>query len=268
MSWPYQTQTGQPSKQVKYPSRRSCVNDTAGPPASRRLLVVQPDPKGVLDNFERWLTAEGLTIQTVRAYNGEQVPRKLGDAAAVLVLGGSMSSLDDRGYPWLEDIRELLRSAHDAGQPALGICLGAQLMAQAHGGLVEAGAHGTEGGLISVHWCDDVKDDALLSDLPDPFLVGALHGDGIVKLPPTAKWLAKSDQYLHQAFRLGSSSWGLQFHPEVSVEAMRMWVSCMDRNEGHDISGLENSASEFEQQQDTVLVGTSIVANRFADLIK
>lgn len=156
----------------------------------------------------------------------------------------------------MEDIRELLRSAHDAGQPALGICLGAQLMAQAHGGQVEVGAQGTDGGLISVHWRDDVKNDALLGDLPDPFLVGALHDDTIVKLPPTAKWLAKSDQYMHQAFRLGASSWGLQFHPEVSVETMRMWVSCMDTNEGHNISGLENSTDEFEQKQDTVLVGT------------
>ncbi len=244
------------------------MNDTTDRPAKRRLLVIQPDAKGILDNFERWLTAEGVAIQTVRPYDGDELPRKLADTDAVLVLGGSMSSLDDREYPWLEDIRELLRSAHAAGQPALGICLGAQLMAQAHGGLVEVGARGTEAGLISVHWRDDVKDDILLGDLSDPFLVGALHGDAIVMLPPTAVWLAKSDQYAHQAFRLGTSSWGLQFHPEVSVETMRMWVSGMDRNERHDISGLENGTTEFEQHQDTVLVGTSTVARRFADRIK
>lgn len=243
------------------------MNATPSRPSTRRLLVIEPDAKAILDNFEPWLTAAGLSIQTVRPYDGDVVPRTLAGADAVLVLGGSMSSLDDHDYPWLEDIRELLRSTHAAARPALGICLGAQLMAQAHGGLVEVGARGTEAGLISVHWRDQAKDDSFVGDLPDPFLVGALHGDAIATLPPTALWLAESDQYAYQAFRLGTSSWGLQFHPEVSPEALRMWLFGMDRNDQHDNSRLEHHATEFERHQDTVLAGTSTLATRFADQI-
>lgn len=243
------------------------MNGTADRPVKRHVLVVQPDAKGGIDNFDRWLTAEGCAIETVRPYEGEVVPRKLDDVDAVLILGGNMSSLDDREYSWLEDIRELLRSAHDAGRPAVGICLGAQLMAQAHGGHVEVGANGTECGLISVQWRAEAKNDALLGDLPEPFLVGAFHGDAIVKLPAGAAWLARSNQYLHQAFRVGSSSWGLQFHPEVSNEAMRMWLSDMDDVEGADIAELHRSADEFERQQAGVLAGTAALARRFARAI-
>lgn len=234
----------------------------------QRLLVVQPDAKGPLDNFERWLSDGGITIETIRPYAGDAVPLDLVDHHAVLVLGGSMSSLDDHIHPWLEDIRELLRNAHREQRPALGICLGAQLMAQAHGGRVAVGKTGTEGGLIALHWRDAADDDPLFSDLPDPFLVGALHGDAIEELPPTARWLAWSDQYPHQAFRVGTRSWGVQFHPEVSVASMYRWLACMDRVKGRDIHQLAVRAEAFEREQAGVVKRTALLAQRFAAQIK
>lgn len=229
-----------------------------------RLLVIQPDPKGLLDNFDRWLTDAGITIHTIRPYAGDSVPGTLTGYTAVLVLGGSMSSLDDQIHPWLNDIRELLLSAHRRQQPALGICLGAQLMAQAHGGRVAVGREGTEGGLITVLRRDAAGDDALFGGLPDTFAVGALHSDAIEELPPTAQWLARSDQYPHQAFRVGLRSWGVQFHPEVNVASMHHWLACMDDEEDRDISQLRSNAEAFERQQAAVVKQTATLAKRFA----
>ncbi|RZT07708.1 GMP synthase (glutamine-hydrolysing) [Mycobacterium sp. BK558] len=234
---------------------------------SARLLVVQPDPKGLLDDFDEWLTARGVRITTIRPHVGDEVPVHLGDADAVLVLGGSMSSLDDAQYPWLERIRALLRDAHHARKPALGICLGGQLMAQAHGGSVSVGANGTEGGLITVRWRHEASGDALLSGLPDPLPVGALHGDAIDVLPPSARWLGQNSRYPHQAFRVGDTSWGLQFHPEVSADSMRMWVSCMDEEEVGVDDDLRRSAALFEHDYPQVRVHTAKLAGRFAGLI-
>lgn len=231
---------------------------------THRLLVVQPDANGLLDNFERWFNDSGIDTETIRPYAGDAVPGDLADHHAVLVLGGSMSSLDDHIHPWLEDIRELLRNAHRRQRPALGICLGAQLMAQAHRGRVAVGRSGTEGGLIAIHWRDAATDDPLFRGLPDPFLVGALHGDAIVELPPAARWLAWSDQYPHQAFRVGLRSWGVQFHPEVSVASMYRWIACMDHGEGRDINQLSLSAEAFEREQPGVVERTALLAQRFA----
>lgn len=235
---------------------------------TQRLLVVQPDAKGPLDNFERWLSDVGIAIDTIRPYAGDAVPIDLADHNAVLVLGGSMSSLEDQLYPWLEDVRELLRNAHRKQRPALGICLGAQLMAQAHGGRVAVGRSGTEGGLIAIHWRAAADDDPMFRGLPDPFSVGALHGDAIEELPPTARWLAWSDRYPHQAFRVGLRSWGVQFHPEVSVASMYRWLACMDRGEGRDIHQLWGRAEAFELKQAVVVERTAKLAQRFAAQIK
>ncbi|CAN5534966.1 type 1 glutamine amidotransferase [soil metagenome] len=237
------------------------------PSTSPRLLVIEPDPKALLDDFEMWLTEYGVRITTIRPHAGEDVPTELIDVDAVLVLGGSMSSLDDLDYPWLEQIRELLRNAHDTGRPALGICLGAQLMAQAHGGSVSVGANGLEGGLITVRWRDEAGGDALLGGLADPFAVGALHGDAIEVLPPSASWLARNDRYPHQAFRLGATSWGLQFHPEVSAATMGMWVSYMEDEHGGQLAQLRSSAELFHRQYAEVQSGTATLARRFARLI-
>lgn len=129
------------------------------------------------------------------------------------------------------------------------------------------GRHGTEAGLISVRWHSTANGDALLGGLPQPFLVGALHSDAIETLPPNASWLGESAQYPHQAFRVGVQSWGVQFHPEVNASTMRMWLSCMERDEGMETCESTDIADDFEEQQATVLAGTAIVARRFANLI-
>jgi GMP synthase (glutamine-hydrolysing) len=107
----------------------------------------------------------------------------------------------------------------------------------------------------------------LVYGLPDPFSIGALHGDAIEELPPSACWLAQSDQYPHQAFRARSRSWGVQFHPEVSVATMRISPSCMERDKGGGIDELDCSADEFDLQHPAVQRGTVTMAHRFSGLI-
>src|SRR5262249_51014029 len=119
---------------------------------------------------------------------------------------------DSEEYPFLLDELELLRACLQQRLPTVGICLGAQLLASALGARVYPGPHkeigwsplslteaGAAGPLV-----------ALGAGLP----VLHWHGDSF-DLPAGATLLASTALYRHQAFALGPTILGLQFHPEV-----------------------------------------------------
>lgn len=187
-----------------------------------RILVVQPDPRAGLDRFGPWLRDAALTPRVVRPFLGEPVPRSAASDDGLVVLGGSMSATDDAELPWLGDVKGLLRTAVAEEVPTLGICLGAQLLADALGGEVRRGEAGLESGVVEVAWCRAAADDDLLGQLPRPLLVGAMHEDAVVRLPEGAVLLGTGVTYPHQAFRIGRA-WGVQFHPEISPQTFRGW---------------------------------------------
>jgi GMP synthase (glutamine-hydrolysing) len=233
---------------------------------SPRLLVVQPDPLGTISQFGRWFEDAGITMRVVLPYEGEAVRPQL-DEDGLVVMGGDMSSLDDEKYPWLEDIRVLMRAAAELQKPTLGVCLGGQLMAQAFGGETAVGDSGIEAGVAEVHWRPEVTDDALFGGLPSPFPVGAMHGDMIRRLPPDAVWLGESALYPHQAYRVGRTSWGIQFHPEISYRHYQVWVDAFTGTDPIDLARVRDGAREFARTEARVVSGTRVVADRFADFL-
>ena len=195
------------------------------------MTVVQSSADVPLDRFAGWWSDVELTV--VRADLGEAVPelREVGDG--LVVLGGHMNAYDDEAAGWLPALRSLLAQASSAGVPTLGVCLGAQLLAVATGGRVQVAAPpGPEAGIVDLWWRPEAASDALVGPLVAG-LPGAgdrkvsaqptLHSDAVVDLPPGAVWLASSNQYPYQAFRVGSA-WGLQFHPEASTTTLRDWA--------------------------------------------
>ncbi len=226
------------------------------------VLVVQPDASDPLCVFDGWLAEEGITCEVIRPYDGEVVPHEL-DADGLLVLGGDMSSLDDAGFPWLEDIRALMRRAGASGRPSLGICLGGQLMAQAFGGSTSVGDNGLEAGVVEVRWREEAAEDPVFGGLPSPFRAAAYHGDMIATLPSGAAWLGESSAYPHQAFRIGTS-WGVQFHPEIDLATYDAW---MDVDHGSDTETLKRGHDDFAAQEDDVLRMNRLIAAGFARVV-
>lgn len=241
------------------------MDDPHGAPR-RTVLVVQPDPHGKISRFGPWLRARGIRLRTVRPYRrGIRLPHEL-EHDGLVVMGGHMSSLDDDRYAWLEDIRQLFRSAHDAGRPSLGVCLGGQLMAQTFGGRVMVGDRGIETGLASVKWRSEAEGDRLVGDLPSPFAVGTMHGDMVESLPPRAAWLGESTQYPHQAFRIGETSWGIQFHPEIGHHQYQEWADAFTGSDADRVL-VEDGAAALLRADRELLRGTRVLADRFADLV-
>jgi GMP synthase-like glutamine amidotransferase len=194
-----------------------------------RCLVIENDPTDDPRRLGEWLTDAGLTLEVVRAHLGEALPADLDGYGAVVVLGGEQSAYPDHNgdpdAPWLPAVERLLRKATRVRVPTLGICLGAQLLATAHAGLVEPSPSGPEIGVGLVAKRDAAEGDPLFGPLPMIQDVLQWHHDEITELPHGATLLAASTRYPHQAFRIGESAWGLQFHIECDPEMIADWAA-------------------------------------------
>lgn len=233
----------------------------------QEILVVQPDASCPLSEFEDWFENAGVVADTVRPYLGDQVPTQV-DQAGLVVLGGDMSSLDDADYPWLEDIRQLMRRTAEDNVPILGICLGAQLMAQAFGGATGVGEAGLEAGVARINWRTEAQADPLFHDLPQPFLAGSMHRDSITELPAGTTHLGDSSPYPNQAFRVGAMAWGVQFHPEIAYDRYKEWADMLSESTPADAERLHAGGAEFKSVESDVLAGTQIIAERFASVVR
>ena len=206
-----------------------------------RILIIQPDASDPPGPLGDWLTEAGADLD-VRLLPENDLP-DLDGYRAVVCLGGGMGAEDDGKHPWLADIRRLLAKAAAKNLPTLGICLGAQLLAVATGGRVETGAGGPEVGPHLVSKKDAAWTDPMFADLPLMQDVLQFHTDAITRLPPGAELLASSPRYAHQAYRLGSCVYGVQFHIETTPAIVESWAAeCPDEAEFARPGALEHDA--------------------------
>lgn len=158
----------------------------------------------------------------------------LHEAAALIFLGGLMSANDD--LPFIHREVDYIRAAIAHGQPVLGICLGAQLIAKALGARVYKNKI-PEIGWAPITFTNAAHRDPLFADLSRSETVFQWHGDTF-DLPDRTELLASSGQCHNQAFRLGNRVYGLQFHLEVTAEMIAKWcaedAACGDASEVKD----------------------------------
>jgi GMP synthase-like glutamine amidotransferase len=193
-----------------------------------RALVVENSAADDARRLGDWLTAAGLDLATVRPHAGEPLPDGVDEYSAVVVLGGPQDAYPagdgSPGAAWFPALEGLLRRAVRQRVATLGVCLGGQLLAAAHGGTVERSAAGPEIGPGLVARRDIADRDPLFARVPFTPDVLQWHYDEITELPAGAVLLAASTRYPHQAFRLGSTAWGTQFHIECDTEMIANWV--------------------------------------------
>ncbi|HWB36075.1 MAG TPA: type 1 glutamine amidotransferase [Rugosimonospora sp.] len=194
-----------------------------------RTLVIENDPTDDLRRLGGWLAEAGLALEVVRPHAGDPLPDDLDGYAGFVVLGGEQEAYPgpdgSPGAPWFPALEGLLRKAVRHGVATLGICLGGQLLAQAHGGLVERSPAGPEVGPALVAKRDAAEKDPLWLEVPLLPDVLQWHRDEITELPVGAVLLAASTRYPHQAFRVGARAWGTQFHIECDTAMIAEWVA-------------------------------------------
>lgn len=183
------------------------------------LQIIQNDPKvppGILTD------TISVPFSLCRADLGELLPTH-DQTTALIVLGGAMGANDDAGYPFLADLKDLIRTVVEQSKPYLGICLGGQLLAAALGAAVVSNRW-EELGTRSISLTAEGTGDPLFTGILPQFTTFQWHHDSF-DLPEGAVLLATSAACFHQAFRYGLCAWGLQFHPEVTEQIIRDWCA-------------------------------------------
>ena len=191
-------------------------------------LVIENDPTDDVRRLGEWLTEAGLDLRVLRPYADDALPAELDGFAALVVLGGEQRAYQapdgNLDAPWFPALEGLLRKAVRHRVPTLAICLGAQLLATAHAGLVRHGTAGPEIGPGLIGKRDAADGDPLFTWVPLTPDVLQWHSDEIAELPHGAVLLATSTRYPNQAFRLGDRAWGLQFHVECDTDMIAGWA--------------------------------------------
>ena len=185
-----------------------------------RINVFQHVPFEGLGSIETWAQGRRHRTAYTRLHAGDAPPQE-SEFDMLIVLGGPMGVHDEAAFPWLKAEKAAIEKALGKGKPVLGICLGAQLMADVLGGRVYQNRQ------KEIGWFPVKLEQAALQNwagriFPAAFTAFHWHGDTF-ELPEGAVSLARSEITLHQGFSLGKNALALQFHPEVteaSVEAL------------------------------------------------
>lgn len=190
-----------------------------------RIHYLQHVPFEDLANIEKWAENRGHDISRTLLFSGGSPP-KLEKFDWLIIMGGPMNIYEHSKYPWLVQEKKFIGDAIVDGKVVLGICLGAQLMADVLGGKVLKNEH-REIGWHNVRLTSSAKKSKVFGILPDDFPAFHWHGDTFT-IPPGAIHTAESIACRNQAFEKGKAI-GLQFHFESSIDSIDHLISnCSD----------------------------------------
>jgi GMP synthase (glutamine-hydrolysing) len=220
------------------------------------VMHVESEGPGSLGTF---LESVGVEIVTARLYAGHHLPADLSGFDAVVSMGGPMNVYEEDQYPFLKEETAFLKQAVEADVPALGICLGAQMIAKAAGAKVTKSPN-KEIGWGQVTLTNSGTEDSAFRGLPATLEVLQWHGD-MFHIPENGVLLASSKDCPHQAFRYRNAL-GLQFHLEVTEKILWDWFGDSEEIKLYDV------LNRFLEIRENLERNARIVYTNFLELIR
>ncbi len=193
-----------------------------------RIHWLQHVPFEGLGSIEPWVVNKGYSLECTRLYAGEKPPCP-DDYDWLIVMGGPMNIYQEAEYRWLIEEKLCIKRAIKSGKKVLGICLGAQLIADA----LQARVFSTERreiGWFKVNLLKYADIYHVFSEFSLNFPAFHWHGDAF-GIPEGAQRVAESDACANQAFVYGKSVVALQFHLETTAES----AAALIKNCGEDL---------------------------------
>jgi GMP synthase (glutamine-hydrolysing) len=185
---------------------------------ARRLVLIRHGDDPPDDRVATYAALNGFVLDVRRPFKGDELGVLDESVAGTVLYGGPFSVYDTDAHSFLADEHRWIEACMDADLPVLGICQGAQSIAHVLGARVGEPENGlSEFGYYEVSPTPDGKDFLLA-----PLYVTQSHFHEFAT-PVGAVNLASSEDFANQAFRYGTCTYGLQFHPEITIEGFRRW---------------------------------------------
>jgi GMP synthase-like glutamine amidotransferase len=162
-----------------------------------------------------WMDLRGYDMQVWRLYENPSLP-KVEDVDMLVVMGGPMNVYEEEKYSYLAGEKQLINACIKQHKKVLGICLGAQLIADALGEKIFRNKE-KEIGWFPVQRHVDALDHEILTGFPGTFTPFHWHGETF-DLPQDARMLGSSSACRIQGFLYGDHLLALQFHLEITPE--------------------------------------------------
>ncbi len=189
---------------------------------SKTLVCLQHVPFEGPGAIAAWSHQRGHRLFPVRLFAHEPLPA-VPEVGVLVVMGGPMGVDDESDYPWLGAEKRLIADCIQAGKQVIGVCLGAQLIAQVLGARVYR-QHHAEIGWFRVQLTGEARALPLTAELPGEILAFHWHHDTF-DLPTGAIHLARSAACEHQGFLYDGRILGLQCHLEITPQGLQDLVS-------------------------------------------
>jgi GMP synthase-like glutamine amidotransferase len=218
-----------------------------------RIHYLKHVPFEGLGSMEDMFVSRGCNLTRTCMYEDQSLP-SIHDIDALIVMGGPMGVGDDEQYPWLTLEKEFIEAVVKRNIPVLGVCLGAQLIANVLGAEISKNVH-KEIGWFQVERTKALIDERVAS-LPAHFEALHWHGDTFA-IPEGATNFMASEACPNQGFVYGDTVLALQFHLEMLPSHVQgIYQECGKPDEsGPYIQSLDEmlkSATKFKQARKTL----------------
>lgn len=186
-----------------------------------------------------WCDDQSHEMTGLKPFAGDRIDCA-GDYDGLVVMGGPMSVHDTDIYPWMIEEKKYIEKCAKSGMKILGVCLGAQLLAEIHGAEVSK----NEFREIGWHDIRKISGSAFLKDFPSVLNVFHWHGETF-SIPRSAERIFESEACGNQGFICGNCA-GFQFHIESNCDSINALVSnCREDLDG---SRYVQSAEEISER--------------------
>lgn len=206
-------------------------NDSDLKSLMRKFLTIVPDATAPAGLVGETMIAEGALYDSLlpverhashAPFDYPGIPKKVGQYAGLIVLGGPMSANDTDKHPFLTETMDLIRRFVDEDRPVLGICLGAQIIARTFGGEVYR-MDRLESCFHTMDVTPEGRRDPVFSAFGAKVTSFQNHFEAVRNVRDAVP-LATGGACLIQAFRIGRATYATQFHPEVTIDIVRDWI--------------------------------------------
>jgi GMP synthase-like glutamine amidotransferase len=186
-----------------------------------RIHYLQHVPFEGLGSIAEWVSLHEHHLTATKFFTDSTLPEPA-EIDWLIIMGGPMGAYDEKKYDWLASEKQLIKNAIRSGKTVIGICLGAQLIAEILGAKVYLNPH-KEIGWFPIQLSEEGIANKLFKGLSKTLTVFHWHGDTF-DLPTNATLIASSEACKNQAFLYNEKVIGLQFHFEMTEAALQKMI--------------------------------------------